>query len=192
MSVVPGIRLIVMGASTGGPVTSSFILSHLPKNYPYGIALVQHLEHGFDRSFAQWLGSETKLSIRLAGEGDFPGPGEVCVAPSGSHLAVQGGKLILEDGPPILNQKPSVNRLFSTAAECFHRHLAGVLLTGMGTDGADGCLDIIKHGGLTLVQDESTSTVFGMPRAAIERGGAGVVLSDAAIAAHLLKLAEKV
>ncbi len=186
---VPDIRMIVMGASTGGPVTVSYILSRLPADYPIGIALVQHLESSFDRSFARWLDSETKLKVRLAGDGDVPSPGEILVAPSEYHLAVRGGRLVLDDAPPILNQKPSVNLLFTTAAECYHRHLAGVLLTGMGVDGAEGCLEIKKRGGLTLVQDESTSTVFGMPRSAIERGGATAVLTDEGIARYLMKLA---
>ncbi len=184
-------RMIVMGASTGGPLTVCSILEKLPSDYPLGIALVQHLERGFDRGFAEWLGSETRLKTRIADRGAIPGPGEVHIAPAGKHLAVRGGKLAVEDGAPVLNQKPSVDVLFKTAAESFHSGLLGVLLTGMGTDGADGCVEILARGGTTLVQDKSTSTIFGMPRAAIEKHGATHVLPAQGIAEYLLKLADK-
>ncbi len=185
-------RMIVMGASTGGPVTVCSILEKLPSNYPFGIALVQHLESGFDASFAEWLASETHLKIKIASAGDLPSAGEVFVAPTGFHCAVRSGRMVLEDGPPVLNQKPSVDVLFKTAASWFNSNLVGVLLTGMGTDGAEGCAEIVAHGGITLVQDRTTSTIFGMPRAAIERNAATHVLSVAGIADFLIKLAEKV
>ena len=184
-------RMIVMGASTGGPLTVCSILEKLPHDYPLGIALVQHLERGFDTSFAEWLGSETGLKTRVASGGDLPGPGEVHIAPAGRHLLVRNGKLFLDDGPAVLNQKPSVDLLFKTASESFHSNLLGVLLTGMGADGADGCVEILSRGGVTLVQDKSTSTIFGMPRVAIEKNGATHVLTMSGIADFLLKLAEK-
>jgi two-component system chemotaxis response regulator CheB len=184
-------RMIVMGASTGGPLTVCSILEKLPPDYPLGIALVQHLEHGFDKSFAEWLGSETGLKARIAAGGDLPGPGEVHIAPAGRHLLVRNGKLVIDDGPPVLNQKPSVDLLFKTASEMFHSNLLGVLLTGMGADGADGCVEILSRGGVTLVQDKSTSTIFGMPRVAIEKNGATHVLTMSGIADYLLKLADR-
>ena len=183
-------RMIVMGASTGGPLTVCSILEKLPPDYPLGIALVQHLESGFDKSFAEWLASETGLKARVASVGDLPGPGEVHIAPAGRHLLVRNGKLVIDDGPPVLNQKPSVDLLFKTASETFHSSLLGVLLTGMGADGADGCVEILSRGGITLVQDKSTSTIFGMPRVAIEKNGATHVLTMSGIADYLLKLAD--
>jgi len=181
--------LFVMGASTGGPVTLAAILSRLSSGFPAGIALVQHLEAGFENGFVSWLAAESGMCVRLAAEGDYPAAGEVLLAPPGRHLVFASGRLAFEDSAPVVNQKPSVNRLFVTAAECFRGRVAGVLLTGMGSDGADGCVEIIKRGGTTIVQDEATATVFGMPRAAIEKGGAGIVLPKESIADYMLKLA---
>ncbi len=185
-------RMIVMGASTGGPLTVCSILEKLPSDYPFGIALVQHLESGFDVSFAEWLASETHLKIKIACTGVLPSSGEVFIAPTGFHCAVRSGRIVLEDGPPVLNQKPSVDVLFKTAASWFNSSLVGVLLTGMGTDGAEGCAEIVAHGGITLVQDKETSTIFGMPRAAIEKDAATHVLSAGGIADFLIKLAARV
>ncbi len=183
------IKAVVMGASTGGPLAVREVLSALPVDFPVGIALVQHLEDGFDEGYARWLGEFSPLRVRLAGSGVLAlEAGTVTVAPVNRHLVVRGGSLCLDDGPRIGNQKPAVDALFGSAAAWFGNGLVGVLLTGMGRDGADGCKAIMASGGTTLVQDQETSAIFGMPKAAIESGAASEVLPLQAMASRLVAL----
>ncbi len=184
-----GYKLLVMGASTGGPLAVKAVLQHLPANFPLGIALVQHMEAGFDQGYARWLNDFTPLTVRLAETEEPVHPGVVCIAPVDHHLIVRGDRLVLNNGPKVLNQKPSVDALFSSAAESYGDRLIGVLLTGMGKDGADGCAAIVSRQGVTLVQDEASSAIFGMPKAAIERGAATRILPLDKIPEHLLQLA---
>jgi two-component system chemotaxis response regulator CheB len=181
------IEAVVIGASTGGPVAVRDLLRGLPADFPVGIALVQHIEERFDKGYAEWLDGECELSVRLARPADSFTPGEVIVAPSGHHLVCGERRLLLADTPPVGNQKPSVDRLFETAALGFGNRLAAVLLTGMGSDGAEGCVKVKAAGGLTLVQDEATSFIYGMPKAAVERGGAVRVLGLPQIPGALLE-----
>ncbi|HUW42388.1 MAG TPA: chemotaxis-specific protein-glutamate methyltransferase CheB [Rectinemataceae bacterium] len=181
------VEAVVIGASTGGPVAVRDLLRGLPADFPAGIALVQHIEERFDKGYAEWLDGECGLRVRLARASDCFTPGEVIVAPSGSHLVCAERRLLLADTPPVGNQKPSVDRLFETAALCFKDRLAAVLLTGMGADGAEGCVKVKALGGLTLVQDEASSFIYGMPKAAVERGGAVRVLGLPQIPAALLE-----
>jgi two-component system, chemotaxis family, protein-glutamate methylesterase/glutaminase len=184
-----GCRMVVMGASTGGPVAVRTILSALPGDLPIGIALVQHMERGFDAGYARWLNEATPLSVHLAGDPRFIlRPGEVVIAPVDHHLKVDGDRLILDNGPRVLNQKPSVDVLFQSAAARHRDRLIGVLLTGMGRDGAVGCRAIVSGGGVTLIQDEGTSAIFGMPKAAIDLGGASHVLPLSEIPNRILAL----
>jgi two-component system chemotaxis response regulator CheB len=180
--------IVVIGASTGGPVAVREILRQLPAEFPYGIALVQHLEQGFDEGYARWLNEASLLHVKLAGRTEVIAAGEVVVAPVDKHLVVRHGRLHLDDGPKILHQKPSVDVLFESAATQFGKRVFGVLLTGMGRDGAAGCAAIVKRGGFTLVQDQSTSAIFGMPKAAIEANGASLVLPLQDIATYLVTL----
>ncbi|HON77023.1 MAG TPA: chemotaxis-specific protein-glutamate methyltransferase CheB [Spirochaetota bacterium] len=181
-------QMIVVGASTGGPKALSRLLKPLPKKFPLGIVIVQHLETGFDESFTQWLDGETALAVRIARNNDVAGPGEAVVAPAGKHLVFDKKYLLFDDSPKILNQKPSVDKLFMSAARQFESQLIGILLTGMGTDGAEGCVEIKARGGYTIAQDQTSSTIFGMPRAAIERKGATRVLPLDSIADFILRL----
>lgn len=168
--------LVVIGASTGGPKALSYLLGNLPPDFPVGIALVQHLDSGFEKSYVEWLDTLTALKVRLSENNDEAKPGEVLVAPVDKHLICRGRRLYLDDGPKVLNQKPAVDRLFSTASECYRDRLIGVLLTGMGRDGAQGCLEIKNNNGLTLVQNKESSAIYGMPKAAVELGGATKIL----------------
>ncbi|MDF2577974.1 MAG: response regulator receiver modulated CheB methylesterase [Chlamydiales bacterium] len=181
-------EMLVIGASTGGPVAVNTLLSGLPKDFPLPIAIVQHLEVGFDQGYVEWLDSDTKLNVRLAKDGDSPQPGEVLVAPATHHIVFQGRRLYLNDGPRVLNQKPAVDVLFETAAKTYKQHLVGVLLTGMGADGANGCVAIKQQSGYTVVQDKESSAIFGMPKCAIEKGGACTVLPLLEISKHLIKI----
>ncbi|MBN1498717.1 MAG: response regulator [Spirochaetes bacterium] len=180
------VRLIVFGASTGGPQALQYIFSRLPGNFPVGIALVQHFEQGFEQGFADWLNSSSELKIRIADSKDFPSPGEVIIAPQGVQMKAVGRHLVLEDGPRVNNQKPAVDVLFSTAAEVFGKNVTAVLLTGMGRDGAKGCLDIFNKGGFTIVQDETSSVVYGMPKEAANLGAASVIIPYQEVAGFLI------
>lgn len=171
-----GCKAVVVGSSTGGPAALKEILSRIPGDFPLGIALVQHIEDRFDKSFADWLNTLTELEVRLAENGDRLVPGTVLVAPGGKHLLCKEGALYLDDGPKVGNQKPAVDMLFESAAKWYSHQLLAVLLTGMGADGANGCQLVKEKGGHTVVQDEASSAVYGMPRSAIERGAASVIL----------------
>lgn len=195
-SIVPAstgkVEAVVIGASTGGPVAVRALLSALSADFPVGVALVQHLEDGFDTGYARWLGESCALNVRLAGENTAAFErGTVTVAPVNRHLVVRRGLLALDDGPKVGNQKPAVDLLFKTAAAWFGSGLLGVLLTGMGRDGAEGCRAILAAGGRTLVQDQSTSAIFGMPKAAIELGAATEILPLLGIAPRLTALVSK-
>lgn len=180
--------VIVIGASTGGPAALRQVLSSLPPGFPLGIAIVQHIEARFAPGFASWLDDASPLKVRLATSVDAFTPGEVIVAPGDRHLVCTERRLRLDDGPKVGSHRPAVDRLFATVASCYGRRTLGVLLTGMGADGADGCVAIREAGGTTLVQDESTSFIYGMPRAAAERGGASRVLPLDRISPTLVEL----
>lgn len=184
-------EIMVMGASTGGPMAVLEVLGGLPEDFPIGTALVQHLEAGFDHGYARWLDDNTKLRVTLAREPGVIPPGEVWVAPVGLHLKAAKGRFTLRDGPRVMNQRPSVDILFESAANAFKNRVLGIQLTGMGRDGAKGCASITSEGGYTVVQDRETSAVFGMPGAAVAMGGASIVLPVQQIAPHILKLVGK-
>jgi two-component system chemotaxis response regulator CheB len=169
--------LVVVGASLGGPRALATILKRLPASFPVPIVVVQHIADGFTEGLAGWLNQETPLRVSEAVDGEPLRPGRVLLAPSGRHLVVTRGHARLSDAPPVDTFKPSVTPLFVSAARHYGRRACGVLLTGMGRDGADGLKVIKDQGGTTLVQDEATSVVFGMPRAAIELGAADRVLA---------------
>jgi len=170
------IKIVVMGASTGGPEAVRTILSALPPDFPVPIALVQHIETRFSEGYAEWLNGHCTLRVKAAVDGDIPKPGVVYVASGDVHLVVAGKKLVLDDSPHIKNQRPAVEKLFQSASESYGPAVMGVILTGMGSDGADGAATIRKSGGHMIVQDESTSFINGMPKAAIEAGGASLIL----------------
>ncbi|MFP4268660.1 MAG: chemotaxis protein CheB, partial [Spirochaetaceae bacterium] len=170
------IELAVMGASTGGPDAVRRVLSSLPADFPVGIALVQHIEARFAAGYAEWLDGHCSLKVRQVIDGEPPVPGIVYIAAGEKHLTVARKKLVLDDGPLIKNQRPAVEKLFQTAAQAYGSAVMGVILTGMGNDGAEGAVSIRKAGGYMIVQDEYTSFIYGMPKAAAEAGGASVVL----------------
>ncbi|HCL56356.1 MAG TPA: hypothetical protein DHW82_05030 [Spirochaetia bacterium] len=182
------IEHIVIGSSTGGPKALKMILDNLPADFPVSISIVQHLEQGHEEGLVKYLDQESPLKIRTAVNEDKPKAGEVILALQGNHLVVKNKVFYYEDTQQVNFQKPAVDRLFETAANSFKKNLVGILLTGMGQDGANGCLKIIQNGGFTLVQDEKTSTVFGMPKKAIELNGASVILPLEKIADYLISI----
>jgi two-component system chemotaxis response regulator CheB len=174
----PGRRadVVVIGASLGGPRALATLLRGLPPTFPVGIAVVQHIADGFTEGLASWLGQECHLRVRQAEDGDPLQPGLVLLAPSGRHLLVAEGRVRLFDGPPVETFKPSVTPLFLSAAQAYGARACGVILTGMGHDGAAGLKVLHDAGGATLAQDEQSSAVFGMAKAAIDLGAVDRVL----------------
>ncbi len=169
-------ELVVIGASLGGPRALATLLRALPAAFPVPIAIVQHIADGFTEGLASWLATESRLDVHEARDGELLVPGHVVLAPTGCHLLVGDGFVRLSDGPPVDTFQPSVTPLFLSAARAYGRRVCGVILTGMGRDGAEGLKAIKDAGGPTLAQDEATSAVFGMPRAAIELGAVDRVL----------------
>jgi two-component system, chemotaxis family, protein-glutamate methylesterase/glutaminase len=169
-------ELVVIGASLGGPRALATLLRGLPAEFPAPIAIVQHIADGFTEGLASWLSSECRLRVCEARHGEPLRAGRVVLAPTGHHLVVSEGVAHLSDAPPVDTFKPSVTPLFLSAARAYGARCCGVLLTGMGRDGAEGLKAIKDRGGLTVAQDEATSVVFGMPRAAVELGAVDRVL----------------
>lgn len=173
-------KVIAIGASTGGTRAIHRLLSPMPSNVN-GMVIVQHMPSRFTKTFAQNLDAACALDVREAEDGDRVVRGRALLAPGGLHLElsrdVEGYFVRLHDGKPVKYQRPSVDVLFYSVAKAAGEDAIGVLLTGMGNDGSDGLLAMKRGGALTIVQDEETSVVFGMPGAAIERGAAEVVAS---------------
>jgi len=169
-------ELVVIGASLGGPRALAALLRGLPPGFPVPIAIVQHIADGFTEGLASWLASEARLDVHEGKDGEALVAGRVLLAPTGRHLLVGDGFVRLSDAPAVDTFRPSVTPLFLSAARAYGPRVCGVILTGMGRDGAEGLRAIRDGGGTTLAQDESTSAVFGMPRAAIELGAVERVL----------------
>jgi two-component system, chemotaxis family, protein-glutamate methylesterase/glutaminase len=184
------LRWVAIGASTGGPAALRELLAAMPPDPPVGFLVVQHIASGFELGLADWLNKELALDVRLAQDGEGLGPGLVRLAPGGFHLKMEpGGVLRLDaDTPPRRGHRPSVDELFLSCAAHGPGEVAGVLMTGMGSDGVEGLLALRQAGGVTLVQDEASSAVFGMPRVALERGAAEVALPPRALARSLARL----
>jgi two-component system chemotaxis response regulator CheB len=184
------LRWIAIGASTGGPAAIREFLDEMPADAPVGFLIVQHIASGFELGFADWLNKEFPFDVRLAQDGEALRRGAVRLAPGGSHLLVEaGGVLRLDsDTPARRGHRPSVDEMFLSCAAHCPREVAGVLMTGMGSDGVEGLLALRQAGGITLVQDEASSVVFGMPRVALEKGAADVALPPRALARTLIRL----
>ncbi|MDY6952067.1 MAG: chemotaxis response regulator protein-glutamate methylesterase [Thermodesulfobacteriota bacterium] len=182
-------KVIVLGASTGGTYAIRRLLGSMPSDVS-PIVIVQHMPSGFTKAFATQLNSMLTLQVKEAEDGDRLTRGKVVVAPGGWHLEVakdsDGYCIRLQDGRPVNHQRPSVDVCFHSAAKAAGRDAVGVILTGMGSDGADGLLAMRQAGALTVAQDDTTSLVFGMPLAAIERGGVEVVAALENIAGIVL------
>lgn len=181
------LRLVAIGASTGGPPVILQILREIGASADVPVVIVQHMCAGFVAGFASWLGRSTGRAVEIARAGDLPLGGHAYVASEHGHLALDSdGRFLVEDGPPENGFRPSISHLFRSVAQVHGPHALGVLLTGMGQDGAEGLAAILRHGGLTVVQDKESSVVFGMPGTAIRIGAAQRVLSPAAIGRFIL------
>jgi two-component system chemotaxis response regulator CheB len=176
VDVAPSPALVAIGASSGGPRVLEELLSKLPASYALAVLVVQHMADGFMAGLLNWLQQRCALPIRAAEEGDAIMPRRVLVAPERLHMVVlPGGRVHLSPDEEVNGHRPSVDVTFNSVAKVYGPRAAGLLLTGMGVDGAAGLLAIRQAGGVTYVQEQS-SAVFGMPRAAIELGAAQHVL----------------
>jgi len=184
-----GADVVVIGASTGGPPALQALIPSLPADLSAGVVVVQHIPAGFTRPFAGRLDAASALSVREAEQGDLVRPGEVLIAPGGRHLtfAKRGGEVVvvIDLEPAGTLHRPSVDVTMQSAAALWGRRSAGVLLTGMGTDGAWGMWSIRARGGWTLAESEESCVVYGMPRAAVELGAASEVVPLGKIAERL-------
>lgn len=185
-------RLIVIGSSTGGPNTVQSILSSFPANLAAGIIVVQHMPKEFTGPFALRLDENCNLSVKEAEDGDVIKEGTVLVARGGYHTVVESNKRIkLIDGPKRFGVKPAVNMTMVSASEVFGTNTIGVLLTGMGHDGAFGMKTIKKRGGKTIAQDSSSSVIYGMPKAAVDLRAVDKLLSTENIPVAIQEEVEK-
>jgi two-component system chemotaxis response regulator CheB len=185
-----GEGVVVIGASTGGPPALAIILKSLPRDFATPIAVVQHIAPGFITGLAQWLKRESPFSVKVAADGEPLASGTIYLAPDNAHLEFgEGAKIFLNDSLPVRGHRPSVDWLMESAAGLYRRRAVGVLLTGMGSDGAEGLKKIREAGGRTIVQDEATSLVFGMPREAASRGAAEIISPVERIAEEIVKVA---
>ena len=172
------IQVVAMGASTGGPAALRRILTALPASFPLPILVVQHIAAGFTAPFAEWLNQVTGLPIRLARDGEQLAPGRVYLAPDDLHMAVKSfHQLTVYTGPIEAGARPSVNHLFRSVAAVYGPAAIGILLTGMGEDGAAALLEMRRQGALTVAQDAASAVVHGMPGEAIRLQAASQVQS---------------
>jgi len=180
-------KIINIGSSTGGPQAVSELFTDLPKDTP-PILLVQHMPKFFTKPFSERLDKLSRFSVREAEDGDRVEEGLSLVAPGDFHMTVtRSGRIRLHKGPMVHYLRPTVDELMLSTADVYGSRNLGVILTGMGSDGAKGMRAIKEHGGQTIAQDESTCVVFGMPKVAIEQGSVDVVLPLQRIPGEIVK-----
>ena len=182
-----GLRLVLLGASTGGPRVLAEILNQLPQDVAAPIIIAQHIDEGYVAGLAKWLADHTTLPVEVAASGIEPRAGHVYLSASQQHLAIRPDKrLHYVSEPGSAWYHPSVDVLFSSAARHWPVPGIAVLLTGMGRDGANGLADLRRAGWATIAQDQATSVVWGMPKAAVDLGAAQAVLPSSQIAGQIL------
>ena len=183
------IELIAIAASAGGPGTLREILQALPGDLSIPMVVVQHITRGFGQGFAHWLDGLTPLHVSIAQPDQRLTAGQVLIAPDDTHLTIgPGGIVQLDQAAPVNGSRPSATRLFESIARTYGPAAIGVILSGMGDDGVEGLARLRAAGGHVIAQNEESCAVFGMPKAAIERGIVDQVLTPNAIAATLLRL----
>ena len=160
--------IVIIGSSTGGPRAVQEVLSWMPRTIPAPILMVQHMPEGFTSSFAQRLNWCTSLDVSEARDGDPVRTGKALLAPANYHTLIENKRIILDDGPKVHYVRPSVDVLMKSAAKKYKSGCLGVLLTGMGSDGAEGMRAIKEAGGYTIAQNKETCVVYGMPKAAAD------------------------
>ncbi len=182
-------RLVTIGSSTGGPRALDEIIPRLPGNLPSAVLVAQHMPQGFTAAMARRLDALSAVEVREAADDDLITCGTVLIAPGGRHLVVRKkSRVAVMDGPPLWGVRPAADTLMASAAKAFGPSCIGVILTGMGQDGAEGIAAIHRAGGKTIAQDESTSVVYGMPKAAVATGGVDFSISLPMIASSIARL----
>jgi two-component system chemotaxis response regulator CheB len=184
-------KLVAIGTSTGGPVALQTIITALPANFPLPILLVQHMPAAFTGAFASRLNSLAKIEVKEAADGDILRPGVAYLAPGGKQMLVEGSdsmaKLrIKDDDSPRITFKPSVDITFGTAAKVFNDKVLAIVLTGMGSDGRDGCRLLKQFGSKIWSQDEASCVVYGMPQAVTSAGLTDVEVNLADVASRMI------
>jgi two-component system, chemotaxis family, protein-glutamate methylesterase/glutaminase len=184
-------RVIAIVSSTGGPNALFKILRNLPSSFPVPILIVQHMSPGFIHGLAEWLNHEDHIRVRVADDKDALLPGEALLAPDNVHLTIDGNHRVkLIDAPPLGGHRPSGTTLLKSIGEHYGRQALGVILTGMGNDGAQGMAALKAAGGKTIAQDQKTSVIFGMPKTAINLGAVDLVLPLLEIAPEIVRFAK--
>jgi len=184
------VKVVAIGASTGGPPVIQKILAELPHDFPAPVLIVQHMAEGFIPGFAEWLGQTSSLPVHVAFHGSITRPGHVYIAPDGTQMRVDAnGRIFCAGDAPENGLRPSVSYLFRSIAEVFGKSAVAVLLTGMGKDGAAELKLMQDKGAITIAQNEESSAVFGMPGEAVKLGAARYVLPADKIAAVLTSIA---
>ena len=179
-------RVVAIGASTGGPAALRTIFAALPGDLDVPILVTQHITSGFSDGMVTGWNAAGPLRAKIAEEGERLCNGTIYVAPDEHHLAVSAGSTVaLSNAPPVDGLRPSASVMFRSAAECFGAGTLAVILTGMGRDGVGGLAEVRRAGGIVYAQDEPTSAVFGMPKAAIDAGLVDFILPLSAIARHI-------
>ncbi len=182
-------RLLIIGASTGGPNVLMEIISKLPANFPAPVVCIQHISHGFLDAFADWIQGRCKMKVEILTSDKLLKDGVIYLPQEDKHFEMKtpalGG---VSNGPSFHGHRPSVTVGMESVAKWIGREAVGVLLTGMGDDGALGMKAIHDKGGLTIAQNEESCVVFGMPKEAIDKGGANLILDPAAITELLLRI----
>ncbi len=164
------LRMIGVAASTGGPAALATVFRALPANFPWPILVVQHISPGFGMGLVQWIDTQTVLQTRMAEHGEVPKAGTILFAPDDYHMQVNTqGEVELVKGQPFKRLRPSANPLFQSMASVYNANALGIMLTGMGDDGAEGMTALYQAGGFTIAQDEESSVIYGMPRAVVEK-----------------------
>ncbi len=190
--ITSAVRVIAIGASTGGPQALHKIIAQLPANLPVPVICTQHISQGFLQGLVDWLNSECQVKVKIAQAGEMPSPGIVYFAPDQNHLELDAqGRFIYGSSLPVDGHCPSVTANFKSVAKFYGKAAMTILLTGMGKDGAAGMQAIAQAGGITVAQDEKTCIVFGMPSEAIALGVVQHVLPVQDIASVLLKKVAK-
>jgi len=166
-------RVLAIGVSTGGPNALTYMLPQIPADFPAAIVIVQHMPAGFTEMFAMRLNSLCRIEVKEAKEGDMVLPGRALISPGGRHMKIKrkpfGTITVLSDSSSVNGHRPSADVLFRSVASEYGSSATGLIMTGMGDDGADGIGDVMLNGGLTIAQDKESCVVFGMPNEAIKR-----------------------
>lgn len=185
------VQLVVIGASTGGPIIIQNILSTLPGGLRVPVLIVQHIAPGFIQGFAEWLNQSSGLPVHVAADGELALPGHVYIAPEEMHMGIgRNRRITFSDAPPEHGLRPSVSYLFRSVATAMGSKVIGILLTGMGKDGAKELKLMRDQGAITIAQDQQSSIIHGMPGEAIRLNAASHVLAPKEIASVLTSLAD--